>query len=131
MKSNFLKKITLAACALILTMGSTSCIDDLNQGIKDPQTNTVLDPTGLLAKVYASLSITGQVGSDGNPDMSQFDEGNSAFYRRIFEANELCSDECIWTWQGDAGIPEMTNISWDSSHGYNELTYYRMQYNVT
>ena len=131
MKSNFLKKITLAACALILTMGSTSCIDDLNQGIKDPQTNTVLDPTGLLAKVYASLSITGQVGSDGNPDMSQFDEGNSAFYRRIFEANELCSDECIWTWQGDAGIPELTNISWDSSHGYNELTYYRMQYNVT
>ena len=131
MKSNFLKKITSAACALILTMGSTSFIDDLNQGIKDPQTNTVLDPTGLLAKVYASLSITGQVGSDGNPDMSQFDEGNSAFYRRIFEANELCSDECIWTWQGDAGIPELTNLSWDSSHGYNELTYYRIMYNVT
>ena len=63
--------------------------------------------------------------------MSQFDEGNSAFYRRIFEANELCSDECIWTWQGDTGIPELTNISWDSSHGYNELTYYRIMYNVT
>ena len=131
MKFNILKNITMAATALILAFGGTSCVDDLNQSIKDPQTNTVLDPTGLLAKVYASLSITGQTGSDGNPDMSQFDEGNSAFYRRIFEANELCSDECIWTWQGDTGIPELTNISWDSSHGYNELTYYRIMYNVT
>ena len=131
MKFNILKNITMAATALILAFGGTSCVDDLNQSIQDPQTNTVLDPTGLLAKVYASLSITGQTGSDGNPDMSQFDEGNSAFYRRIFEANELCSDECIWTWQGDTGIPELTNISWDSSHGYNELTYYRIMYNVT
>ena len=131
MKFNILKNITMAATALILAFGGTSCVDDLNQSIQDPQTNTVLDPTGLLAKVYASLSITGQTGSDGNPDMSQFDEGNSAFYRRIFEANELCSDECIWTWQGDTGIPELTNISWDSSHGFNELTYYRIMYNVT
>ena len=127
----FIKNMAPAAMAALLVVGPTSCADDLNMSITDPQTNTEFDATASLAKVYASLSITGQKGSDGDPDMSQFDEGNSAFYRRIFEANELCSDECIWTWQGDGGIPELTNISWNSSHGYNELTYYRIMFNIT
>lgn len=125
------KNIFTAAVALSLMMGCASCADDLSQSIQDEQTNTVFDANGFLAKVYSSLVLTGQVGGSGNADMAQFDEGNSSWYRRIFEANELCSDECIWTWQGDAGIPELTNISWNSSHGYNELTYYRLMYNVT
>lgn len=125
------KNIFTAAAALTILMGSASCADDLSQSIQDEQTNTEFDANGFLAKVYSSLVLTGQIGGAGNADMAQFDEGNSAWYRRVFEANELCSDECIWTWQGDAGIPELTNISWNSSHGYNELTYYRLMYNVT
>lgn len=126
-----MKKIAPMALAAILGLCSTSCLKDLDQSIQDEQTNTELEMTSYLAKVYSSLVLTGQTGGAGNADMSQFDEGNSSFYRRIFEANELCSDEIIWTWQGDAGIPELTNISWNSSHGYNELTYYRIMYNVT
>lgn len=131
MKIKSIKHIAPAALAALLVLGPTSCADDLNQSINDPQTHTEFDATAFLAKVYSSLVLTGQTGGSGNPDMAQFDEGNSAFYRRVFEANELCSDECIWTWQGDPGIPELTNISWNSSHGYNELTYYRIMYNVT
>ena len=130
-KYKFIRNMVPAAMAALLTIAPSSCSDELNLSIQDPQTDTQFDANGMLAKIYSSLSITGQVGSDGNPDMSQFDEGNSAFYRRIFEASELCSDECIWTWQGDTGIPELTNISWNSSHGYNELTYYRIMYNIT
>lgn len=130
MKTMF-KNIFTAAAALSLVMGAASCADDLSQSIQDEQTNTVFDANAFLAKVYSSLVLTGQVGGSGNADMAQFDEGNSSWHRRIFEANELCSDECIWTWQGDAGIPELTNLSWNSSHGYNELTYYRLMYNVT
>ena len=131
MKLRFFRNIVPVTLAAVVGFSSVACMNDLDQSIKDPQTNTELDVTGLLAKVYGSLVLTGQIGGDGNPDMSQFDEGNSAFYRRIFEGNELCSDECIWTWQGDASIPEITDISWNSSHGYNELTYYRLMYNVT
>ena len=130
MKTMF-KNIFTAAAALSLVMGAASCADDLSQSIQDEQTNTVFDANAFLAKVYSSLTLTGQTGGSGNADMQQFDEGNSSWHRRIFEANELCSDECIWTWQGDAGIPELTNLSWNSSHGYNELTYYRLMYNVT
>ena len=131
MKLRYMKKIALVIFAAILGLCSVSCTKDLDQSVQDEQTNTELDMTSYLAKVYSSLVLTGQTGGAGNPDMSQFDEGNSSFYRRIFEANELCSDEIIWTWQGDAGIPELTNISWNSSHGYTELTYYRIMYNVT
>ena len=132
MKFRYFKNIIpVAAVSLLVAGGVSSCTKDLDQSIQDPQTNTVFDATGLLAKIYTNLTITGTVGGSGNADMSQFDEGNSSMYRRIFEANELCSDECIWTWQGDAGIPELTNISWNSSHGYNELTYYRLMYNIT
>lgn len=132
MNKRFFKHIAPVALGAVLVVGGLcSCADELDQSIKDPQTNTTFDATGLLAKIYSSLTLTGQNGGSGNADMAQFDEGNSSFYRRIFEANELCSDECIWTWQGDAGIPELTNISWNSSHGYNELTYYRTMYNIT
>lgn len=132
MKLHIFKKIVPVALAAFVGFGSTACMNDLDQSINDPQTNTTLDVTGLLAKVYGSLHLTGQdTSSSDKADMSQFDVGNSGFYRRIFEANELCSDECIWTWQGDTGIPELTNISWNSSHGYNELTYYRIMFNVT
>ena len=130
-KYKFIRNMVPAAMAALLTIAPSSCSDELNLSIQDPQTDTQFDANGMLAKIYSSLSITGQTGGSGNPDMSQFDEGNSAFYRRIFEASELCSDECIWTWQGDTGIPELTNISWNSSHGYNELTYYRIMYNIT
>ncbi len=125
------KNIFAAAALLPLLAGLPSCADDLDQGIQDEQTVTTFDANGALAKIYASLFMTGQNGATGNADMSQFDEGNSSLYRRLFEANELCSDECIWTWQGDPGIPEITNISWNSSHSYTELTYYRLMYNVT
>ena len=132
MKFRYFKNIIpVAMVSLLVAGGVSSCTKDLDQSIQDPQTNTSFDATGLLAKIYANLTLTGTVGGAGNADMSQFDEGNSSMYRRIFEANELCSDECIWTWQGDAGIPELTNISWNSSHGYNELTYYRLMYNIT
>ena len=131
MNYRFIKYMVPACLAAAIIVGLSSCADDLDQGIQDEQTTTTLDTEALLAKIYGSLHLTGQQGGSDDPDMSQFDEGNSAWYRRIFEANELCSDECIWTWQSDEGIPELTNISWNSSHGYNELTYYRMMYNIT
>ncbi|MBQ8050902.1 MAG: RagB/SusD family nutrient uptake outer membrane protein [Bacteroidaceae bacterium] len=128
MKLNIFKYIVPAA-ALVLSLGMTSCNNTLDLDIEDPQTNTTFDADAMLAKIYGTLHLTGTIGPDGNRDMLGFDEGNSGFYRRVFEANEMGADECIWTWQGDAGIPEMTNLSWNSSHGYNELTYYRLAYN--
>ena len=49
MKLSILKHIAPAA-AFALSLGFASCADDLNQGIKDPQTQTEFDQNGLLAK---------------------------------------------------------------------------------
>ena len=130
MKLKTFKYIAPAVAALALSVATTSCNNTLDLDIEDPQTNTTFDANQMLTKIYGTLHLTGTVGPDGDRDMLGFDEGNSAFYRRVFEANEMGADECIWTWQGDAGIPEMTNLSWNSSHGYNELTYYRLAYNI-
>ena len=124
-------KYIVPAAAVVLTLGATSCADELGLSVQDPQTTTEFNSNAFLAKVYGSLVLTGQTGGSGDADMKQFDEGNSSLYRRLFEANELGTDETIWTWQGDAGIPELTNLTWDASHSYTELTYYRLMYNVT
>ena len=129
MKLKTFKYIVPVVGALMISFGLTSCNNTLDIDIEDPQTNTTFDANGMLAKIYGTLHLTGTVGPDGDRDMLGFDEGNSGFYRRVFEANEMGADECIWTWQGDAGIPELTNLSWNASHGYNELTYYRLAYN--
>ena len=136
MKLKFINKITSAALLLALSVSTTSCVNDLNQSIKDPQTNTTFNQMGTLAKIYGNLILTGIKGpagdaTKGEPDMAQFDEGNSSLYRRIFEANELPSDETVWTWQSDPGISDLTNLNWNSSHGLNNLTYYRLEFNIT
>ena len=52
--------------AALLTIAPSSCSDELNLSIQDPQTNTQFDANGMLAKIYSSLSITGQQGGSGN-----------------------------------------------------------------
>lgn len=125
-------KLAPSALALVLALGASSCANDLELSIEDPQTNTTFDANALMAKIYGNLILTGVDGPAGNADLSKYDnEGNTSFYRRIFEANELPTDEVIWTWQNDPGIPEITNISWNSSHTATDQMYYRMMFNIT
>ena len=37
----------------------------------------------------------------------------------------------IWTWQENAGIPELTYMRWNSSHQQTEILYNRLAYNIT
>ncbi len=125
-------KIAPSALAIALALGASSCANDLELSIEDPQTNTKFDANALMAKIYGNLFLTGVDGPAGNADLSKYsNEGNTAFYRRIFEANELPTDEVIWTWQNDPGIPEITNISWNSSHSATDEMYYRLMFNIT
>ena len=73
-----------------------SCHDDLNQSPIDPDSfteenvfATVNDAKGALAKLYASLALTGQTGPAGNADIAEIDEGFSQFSRMLFNLNEI------------------------------------------
>lgn len=125
MKKTMIKTVL----AGILALGMVSCADDLNISSIDPQTDPSYDPMQLLAKQYACLSVTGQSGPAGQGDISG-DEGESGFYRTLFNLQELCTDEVAWAWQNDEGIPELTNIQWNASSARIKWCYQRLAFNV-
>lgn len=125
MKKTMIKTVL----AGILALGMVSCADDLNISSIDPQTDPSYDPMQLLAKQYACLSVTGQSGPAGQGDISG-DEGESGFYRTLFNLQELCTDEVAWAWQNDEGIPELTNIQWNASSARIEWCYRRLAFNI-
>ena len=77
------------------------------------------------------LGVTGQKGIDGSPDLDGQDEGESGFYRTTFNCNELPTDECLWAWQENQDIPQLTSISWSPSSQRTEWVYVRLGYDIT
>ncbi|MBQ8500767.1 MAG: starch-binding outer membrane lipoprotein SusD [Bacteroides sp.] len=130
MKLRYLKSLLPAAFSASLVLGMASCVNDLDINPIHPQYTSVFNQDESFAKLYASLSLTGQAGPNGNPDIASDDEGKSAFYRSMFTANEYGTDELIWTWM-DPGIPELIYIRWNSSDGNIEMLYNRIGYNIT
>ena len=126
MKNIFIKTIAAAA----LTLGMTGCVNDLDIPSIDPQSSPSADPMGLLAKCYGVLGLTGQDGGTGNGDLS-LDEGESGFYRTTFNLQELPTDECMWAWQTDPDIPQITMINWNSSSVRVQWAYTRLTYDIT
>jgi len=109
-----------------------SCHDDLNQSPIDPDSFTeenvfasVNEAKGALAKLYASLALTGQNGPAGSPDISDIDEGFSQFSRMLFNLNEITTDHAVVGW-GDPGLPDLHGMYWSSSNDFTEAMYYRL-----
>ena len=126
-----MKKLLFNTVAVgLILAGFSSCADELNISSVDPQSSTSYDPIELLAKQYATLGVTGQAGPAGKADISD-DEGESGFYRTIFNLQTLCSDECIWAWQNDPDIPAITNIAWSKDSKRTRWAYMRMAFDVT
>ena len=127
MKHIFMKTVL---AALLMGGVTTSCINDLNISSIDPQSSSCYGDMELLAKIYGTLGLTGQRGPAGNGDISS-DEGESGFYRTTFNLQELCTDECVWAWQTDADIPQITNIEWTSSSPRVQWAFQRLAFDVT
>ena len=131
MKIKTIKQLFSAALIASLSLGVTSCINDLNISPIDPQADGSFDQQGVFVKGYAMLGLTGQKGIAGSADLDGQDEGESGFYRTTFNCNELPSDECLWAWQDNQDIPQFTNINWNSSSQRTEWVYVRLGYNIT
>lgn len=131
MKTKYIKQLFSAALIAVLSSGVTSCINDLDISPIDPQTGDSFDQQGVFVKGYAMLGVTGQKGIDGSPDLDGQDEGESGFYRTTFNCNELPTDECLWAWQENQDIPQLTSISWSPSSQRTEWVYVRLGYDIT
>ena len=130
MKLN-IKNIILCS-SIALAAGLSSCVDDLNVTPINPQVQQEFDQQAVFTKIYATLGFTGMRGPDGNGDLSSMgiDEGKSAFYRMMWDFNELPTDEAHCCW-GDVGIPEMNYAQWTSSHTFVQGLYYRLFFDIT
>ena len=72
--------------------------------------------TGVLAKCYASLVLTGQKGGDGGDgDLEGANEGYSGYVRLLFYLQELSTDNFLMP-SSSNGLRKCLNLQWDASN---------------
>jgi hypothetical protein len=82
-----------------------------------------------LAKLYAGISLSGQEGPAGNPDLSGLDEGFSNYLRLYWELQELTTDEAVIGWN-DGTIKDLHAQTWTSGNEFIRTMYSRLLYQV-
>jgi hypothetical protein len=134
MKSKSIKHVLVVAVAALL---ASSCAKKLNLYPQNDLTTatTYANAAGykaVLAKIYGTLSITGNEGPAGQPDIAGgLDEGSQvAFIRMFFNCEELPTDEAVVAWN-DQTIHDFHNLSWTSADPFLKGIYARCIYDVT
>ncbi|MXV38640.1 RagB/SusD family nutrient uptake outer membrane protein [Flavobacteriaceae bacterium Ap0902] len=131
------KNLKIYALATIIALGTSSCLDDLDQTPLDPDATTELDvfaneqeAKGALSKLYAALALTGQQGPAGNPDIGGIDEGTSQFTRMHYTHQVLTTDEAVVGW-GDPGLPDFHAMSWGANNDFTTGLWFRLAQEVS
>jgi starch-binding outer membrane protein, SusD/RagB family len=134
MKSKFIINTSLIA---ILAFMITSCAKKLdlfpqNDLTPEKAYSTVEGYKSVLAKLYGTLSITGNQGPSGQPDIAGgLDEGSQvAFIRMFFNCQELPTDEAVVAWN-DQTIHDFHNLKWTAADPFLKGIYARPIYNIT
>lgn len=102
---------------------TTSCFGDLDtmpldetQLVGEKVYNTADGYTGVLAKCYGSLILTGQKGGDGGDgDLEGANEGYSSYMRLMFYLQELSTDNFLMP-SSSNGLRKCLNLQWDASN---------------
>lgn len=133
------KKIIIALLAGGILASCSKKLDLLPVNDLTPETtySTVDGYKGVLAKIYGTLSSTGNTGPAGTPntptgpDINGLDEGSQiSFIRMFFNCQELPTEEAIVAWN-DQTIWDFHNLSWTSSDPFLKGIYARPVYNIT
>ena len=132
MKRNNIKYLLGILVAVVVS----SCINDLNVTPLDPDLETAdnvfVDENSYkeaLAKIYASYAISGQIGPAGDPDIAGIDEGFGNYFRQLWNAQELSTDEAIIAWN-DATIKDFHYQTWTSTDVFVMALYSRIYYTI-
>lgn len=125
--NKFFKYILPAAVLMLASSSLVSCTGDLDVTPLDPSLQTVdsIQPEQLFNKCYACLAVAGNGGANGDSDVDGIDGGTSGYFRQVWNANELTTDEAICSW-GDDGIPQFNYDTYDAGHPMLQGLYYRL-----
>lgn len=132
MKKNSIKMLMVTG---VLALVSTSCQKNkiLTPNYETTAAQVYSSVTGYtqaMAKVYASMALTGNQGPAGSADIAGIDEGTSDFFRLFWYAQELPTDEAVIAW-GDSGVPDMHQMAWSSNNVNLTGLYERSMYLIT
>ncbi|PIB36267.1 hypothetical protein BFP72_13135 [Reichenbachiella sp. 5M10] len=132
MKANNIYTSILLLCILTLV----SCVNDLDVSPTDPDVvsadkayTTTADYKEGLAKLYATLALSGQQGPDGYPDIEGIDEGFGNYLRQYWNHQELTTDEAVLSWN-DATIKDFHWHTWTANDGFIAAMHSRIMYTV-
>src|SRR5258708_26807483 len=136
MKSNQSSIIIMAMGVIVLLASCSKKLDlsPTNDITAAAAYSTSAGYTAAMAKVYGAFALTGNTGGVGQPDISTqiiSDEGNSDFLRLYFNLQELTTDEAAWTWQNDAGVQGLHEMSWSAINPIIDGLYYRAFFQIT
>jgi hypothetical protein len=134
MKNKTISKLLLAVVTAITVSSCAKKLDLFPQNDLTPE-KAFSTPAGyksVLAKIYGTLSITGNSGPAGAPDISGgLDEGSQvAFIRMLFNCQTLPTDEAVVAWN-DQTIKDFHNLKWTADDPFLKGIYARCIYNVT
>ncbi len=82
-----------------------------------------------LGKIYAGISLSGQEGPAGTPDLAGLDEGFSNYLRLYWKMQELTTDEALIAWN-DGTIQDLHTQQWTSGNEFIRTMYSRIMYQV-
>ena len=134
MKNKLINKILLAGITVLTVASCAKKLDLFPQNDLTPEKAfaTAAGYKSVLAKIYGTLSITGNAGPAGAPDISGgLDEGSQvAFIRMLFNCEELPTDEAVVAWN-DQTIKDFHNLKWTADDPFLKGIYARPIYNIT
>lgn len=112
----------------MLSMGLSSCVNDLDVEPIDPRKNTTVDAQKLFNKCYAEFVFEGYAPGESELDLG--DAGLSVLYRLLWNANELTTDEALCGWN-DKGVGEFDYNTYTPANECLYGLYWRLSLGVT
>ncbi|MDG4716775.1 RagB/SusD family nutrient uptake outer membrane protein [Winogradskyella marincola] len=134
-KAMMLRTIKSFLLVFAVVLFAQSCADRLDLQPEDNRLSADAafeDPDAykqFLAKIYAGISLSGQEGPAGFPDLAGLDEGFSNYLRLYWKMQELTTDEAIIAWN-DGTIHDLHNQVWTSGNEFIRTMYSRLLYQV-
>ena len=127
MNLRYFKNI-LPIAAVVLTLGLSSCVKDLDVDNIDPNSFEQPNAQSLFNKCYAEFVLEGFAPGESELDLG--DAGLSVCYRLLWNANELSTDEAICGWT-DKGIAEYDFNSFTAANESLYGLYWRLCFGAT
>jgi len=127
------RKVILLICGLSFVISCTNEIDNLTPINQDTSASVFDDPASyraFIAKIYAGIAVSGQIGPAGNGDLAGLDEGFSNYLRLYWYLQELTTDEAVIAWN-DGTIKDLHYQNWTAGNEFIRTMYDRIFYQIS